>query len=213
MFEWPRKSVLLVPVASLTTLCHDNFCYCLIDFMLVTKLINFRYRRYSKVLMIVSYRFLKFLHHWICDQGIHWRHSNWATLFGWPRKSTSTSGTWGTQRYWWLCLIDFWNFFTIYFFEVRESIADILSELLRSGDHENLGLLPVQDYPEVLMIVSYGFSQYLQNVSNKNKRTECESSQIGSSREHIFLLTSWSRFHEISNKQNIWSKFYKFFFI
>ena len=41
------------------------------------------------------------------------------------RKSGSTFGTKGTRRYWWLCLIDFWNFFTIYVFEVKESICDI----------------------------------------------------------------------------------------
>ena len=60
--------------------------------------VNFRYRRYSKVLMIVSYRFLKFLHY-LCfwGQGIHCRHSYWATMFGGPRKSRSTSGSVGTD--------------------------------------------------------------------------------------------------------------------
>ena len=91
--------------------------------------VNFRYRRYSKVLMIVSYRFSKFLDYirfW--GQRIHCQHSYWATtMFGWPRKSRSTSGTGGTRRYWWLCLIDFWNFQTIHVLEVRESIADIPS--------------------------------------------------------------------------------------
>ena len=32
-------------------------------------------------------------------------------MFGWPRKSRSTSGTGGTWRYWWFCVINFWNFF------------------------------------------------------------------------------------------------------
>ena len=107
--------------------------------------VNFRYRRYLRVLMIVSYKFLKFLHY-LCfrGQGIHFWYSYWATMFGWPRKSRSTSGTGGTWRYWWLCLINFWNFFTIYVFEVREFISDILTELPCSGDLENQGQLPVQ---------------------------------------------------------------------
>ena len=29
------------------------------------------------------------------------------------------------ERYWWFCLINFWNFHTIHVVEVRESIADI----------------------------------------------------------------------------------------
>ena len=29
------------------------------------------------------------------------------------------------ERYWWFCLINYWNFHTIHVFEVRESIADI----------------------------------------------------------------------------------------
>ena len=31
----------------------------------------------------------------------------------------------GTWRYWWLCLMNFWNFLTIYVFEGEESISDI----------------------------------------------------------------------------------------
>ena len=108
--------------------------------------VNFRYRRYLKVLMIVSYRFLKFLHY-LCfwGQKIHCLHSYWATMFGWPRKSRSTSGTGGTWRYWWFCLIDFRNFFSIYVFRVKKSIADIPSELLCLSDLENLGQLLVQE--------------------------------------------------------------------
>ena len=60
--------------------------------------VNFRYRRYSKVLMILSYKFLKFLQY-LCfwGQEIHFWHSYWATMFGWPWKSRSTSGTGGTD--------------------------------------------------------------------------------------------------------------------
>ena len=93
--------------------------------------INFRYRRYLKVLMIVSYEFLKFLHY-LCfrEWGIHFWYSHWATTFRCPRKSKSTSGTGGSWRYCWLCLINFWNFLTFYVFEVGESISDIPTELL-----------------------------------------------------------------------------------
>ena len=124
--------------------------------------VNFRYRRYSKVLMILSYEFLKFLHY-LCFRGqeIHCWHSYWATMFGWPRKSRSTSGTGGTQRYWWFCLMNFWNFFSIYVFEGQESIADIPTELPCLDDLENPGQLPVQ---EVLMILSYEFLKFFQHL-------------------------------------------------
>ena len=41
--------------------------------------------------------------------------------------------------------MNFRNFFTIYVFEVKESISDIPTELPCSGDLENLGQLPVQE--------------------------------------------------------------------
>ena len=69
-------------------------------------------------------------------------------MLGWPRKSRSTSGTGGTWRYWWLCLINFWNFPIIYVFEGEESISDIPTELPCFGDLENPGQLPVQDVLE-----------------------------------------------------------------
>ena len=43
-----------------------------------------------------------------------------------------------------MCLIDFWNFLTIHVFGVKESIADISTELPCLGDLENPGRLPVQ---------------------------------------------------------------------
>ena len=46
--------------------------------------------------------------------------------------------------YWWFCLIYFWNFSTIYVLEVKETIADIPTELSCLNDLENLGQLPVQ---------------------------------------------------------------------
>ena len=66
-------------------------------------------------------------------------------MFEWPRKSRSTSGTGGTRRYVWLCLIDFRNFFIIYVFVVNESIADIPIELSCLGNLENPDLLPVHE--------------------------------------------------------------------
>ena len=66
-------------------------------------------------------------------------------MFGWPRKSRLTSGPTRTRRYWWLCLVDFWNFFTIHVFEVSESFDDILTELQYLGDLKNSGHLLVQD--------------------------------------------------------------------
>ena len=50
------------------------------------------------------------------------------------------------ERYWWYCLMNCWNFQTIHVFEVRESIADISTELLCLSYLENLGQLPVQWY-------------------------------------------------------------------
>ena len=106
--------------------------------------LNFRFNRYSEVLIIVSYRFSQFLQY-LCfrGQGIHFWHSYWATMFGWPQKSRSTSGSRGSLGYWSLCLMDFHNFFSIYVFEVKESISDIPTELPCSSDLENLDQLPV----------------------------------------------------------------------
>ena len=47
--------------------------------------------------------------------------------------------------YWLLCLVDFWNFFTIYVFEVRGSFDDIPTELPCLGDLTNSGHLPIQE--------------------------------------------------------------------
>ena len=133
--------------------------------------INFRYRRYLKVLMIVSYEFLKFLHY-LCFRGwgIYFWYSYWATMFRWPWKSRSTSGTWGTRRYWWFCLTNFWNFFSIYVCEVKKSISDISTELLCLGDLKNSGQLPVR---AVLMILSYGFVKFLYYIGFQGEGIHC----------------------------------------
>ena len=108
--------------------------------------VNFRYRRYLKVLMIVSYEFSKFLQY-LCFRGwgIYFWYSYWATMFRWPRKSRPIFGTRGTWRYWWLCLMNFRNVFTIYVFEGGESISDIPTEPLFFGEVENPSQLPVQE--------------------------------------------------------------------
>ena len=48
------------------------------------------------------------------------------------------------ERYWWFGLLNFWNFHTVHVFKVRESIADISTELPCFGDLENPGRLPVR---------------------------------------------------------------------
>ena len=60
--------------------------------------VNFRYRRYLKKLLIVSYRFLKFSHY-LCFRGrrIHFWYCYLASMLVCPRKSRSTSGTGGTD--------------------------------------------------------------------------------------------------------------------
>ena len=112
--------------------------------------VHFRFKTYSEVLVNVSYRFLKFLDYpCLWGQRIHCWYFCRATMFGWPRKYRLTSGPTCTQRYWWLCLVDFWNFFTIYVFKVSESFGDIPTELLCLGDLKNAGHLLVQEVFEV----------------------------------------------------------------
>ena len=112
-----------------------------------------------KLLMILSYKFLKFSDYsWFRGQGIHCWYFYRATLFELPRKSRSTSGSRVPQRYWLLYLMDFHIFSTIYVFEVKESIADIPTELRCWGVLENLSQLPVW---EVLVILSYKFLKFL----------------------------------------------------
>ena len=112
-----------------------------------------------KVLMILSYEFLKFSDY-SCfrGQGIHCWYFYRATLFQLPRKSRSTSGSRVPQRYCWFYLMDFHNFFTIYVFEVKESIVDILTELRCLSDLDNPSQLPVWEVP---MILSYEFLKFL----------------------------------------------------
>ena len=62
--------------------------------------VNFRFYRYSRVLMIWSYGFSKFLHFLhFRGQGIHFSQFHKATMSGRPRKSRSTSGFTGARGY------------------------------------------------------------------------------------------------------------------
>ena len=108
--------------------------------------VNFRFKTYSEVLVNVSYRLLIFLDYpYFSGQRFHCWYFYRATMLGWPRKSRLTSGQTFTRRYWWLCLVDFSNFFTIYVFEVSESFDDIPTELLCLGDLKKSGHFLVQE--------------------------------------------------------------------
>ena len=79
------------------------------------------------------------------------------------------SGSTRTRRYWWLCLVDFLNFFTIHVFEVRESFADIPTELPCLGKLENSGHLPVQEVFEVTQTF-VPWQKCSKFISNRAKR-------------------------------------------
>ena len=59
------------------------------------------------------------------------------------------------------CVIDFYNFFNVYVFEVKKSIADISTELPCSGDLENPGQLPVHG----VLKLSYRFLIFLKTIN------------------------------------------------
>ena len=74
--------------------------------------------------------------------------------------------TWSWGRADWLISINFFMYEQpmnrdIYVLDVEEFTADISTELPCLGDLENPGQLPVQRYFEVLVIMSYRFSQFL----------------------------------------------------
>ena len=63
-------------------------------------------------------------------------------MFGWLRKSRSTSGFAGPWGYWWLGLMNFRNFFITYVFGVKEYIFHSFTKLPCLDDFENPGQLP-----------------------------------------------------------------------
>ena len=129
MFEWPRKSRS-----------------------------TFRYRRYSKVLMILSYEFLKFLQ-WLCfrGRGIHCWHSYWATMFEWPWKSRSTSGTGGTDD----SVLWIFEISSMFMFSRSRNplLAFLLSYHVRVTSKIQVNFR-YRRYLKILLIVSYKFLKF-----------------------------------------------------
>ena len=81
--------------------------------------VNFRYRRYTKVLMIVSYEFLEFLQY-LCfrSKGIHFWHSYCSS-------DLKNLGLIPVQEVLMILLSNVWNFSTSFVFQVNESIANL----------------------------------------------------------------------------------------
>ena len=120
--------------------------------------VEFRFNTYSEVLVNESYRFLKFFDSCFWGQGNQCDISTELPYLGdLENLGQLLSDSRVIQRYWWLYLMDFYNFFTIHFFKVKESIADIPTELRCLSDLENPSQLPVW---EVLVILSYKFLKF-----------------------------------------------------
>ena len=121
--------------------------------------VNFRYKRHSKVLMIASYEYLKFLQYlYFRGQGI-----NFWYFFELPCSGDlENPGQLSVQEVHessddcilWI----FWNFFSNYVFEVKESISDIPTELPYLSDLKNLGQLPVQEVVMILLSNVWNFT-------------------------------------------------------
>ena len=125
----------------------------------------FRFKRFSEVLMILSYKFSQFLQY-LCfwGPGNHCWNSYSATMFGRSRKSRSTCGTRGTLMYWWLSLIDFWICFHYLFFRSRNPLPTFLLSYhvwVTSKIQVNFRF---KRFSEVLMILFHEFSQFLQYI-------------------------------------------------
>ena len=137
--------------------------------------VNFRFKRFSEILMILSYEFSQFLQY-LCFRGpgIHFWHSYWATMFVWTRKSRSTFGSRGSQRYWWFVL---WIFTISSVFMFSRSRNPLLIFPLSyhvwvtSKIHVNFRY---RRYSEViLMIVSYRFSQFFHYLCFRDQGIHC----------------------------------------
>ena len=95
------------------------------------------------VLSVRSYGFSYFLHSLrFRVQGIYFQQFHEATMFGWPRKSRSTSGFGGTIGYSRLSLMDFSYSHNPYVLDVKESVFGSFAQPC-SSDLKNLGQLPV----------------------------------------------------------------------
>ena len=83
--------------------------------------------RYSEVLVIVFYGFFTVSPLFMF---LRVRNPFLAFLLSYHiRVTLKIQANFRFERYWWFCRIHFWNFFSINIFEVKESIADILTEL------------------------------------------------------------------------------------
>ena len=118
--------------------------------------VDFRFNTYSEILVNVTHRFLKFCDYWyFWGQRIQCDISAELSCLGdLENLGQLPSYSRVTQKYWWLYLMDFHNFFTIYVVKVMESIAYIPTELRCLSDLTNPSHLPVW---EVLVILSYNF--------------------------------------------------------
>ena len=127
--------------------------------------INFRYRRYLKVLMILSYEFLNFLHS-LCFQGwgIHFWYSYWATIFGDlenPGQLPVQEVLEGTDD----CVLWIFEFSSLFMFSrVRNPFLIFLLSYHVSVTSKIQVNFRYRRYLKILLIVSYRFlkfSQYL----------------------------------------------------
>ena len=94
-------------------------------------LVNFQFKRFSEILMIVSHEFSQFLQY-SCFQGqwIYCWKSYQVNIFWWTRNSRSTSGSRCSHWYWWFVL---WIF----------TISSVLT-FFRSGNPLQTSLLIYQ---------------------------------------------------------------------
>ena len=173
MFGWPRKSrstsgtegtddcvLWIFEISSLFMFSRvrNPFLIFLLSYhvSVTSKIqVNFRYRRYSKVLMILSYKFLKFLQY-SCFRGqeIHCWYSYQATMFGWPRKSRSTSGTEGTDN----CVLWIFEISSLFMFSrVRNPFLIFLLSYHVSVTSKIQVNFRYRRYSKALMILSHNF--------------------------------------------------------
>ena len=73
------------------------------------------FKGWLRFLTITSKRSYGFSQFWHCScfqsRGIHCWHFYWATMFAWSQK---IQVNFRFERYWWVCLMNFWNFHTIH---------------------------------------------------------------------------------------------------
>ena len=133
--------------------------------------VHFRYMRYSKVPMILSHKFLKFLQY-SCFRGQEIRcwYSYWATMFGWPRKSRSTSGTEGTDD----CVLWIFEISSLFkFSRVRNPFLIFLLSYHVWVTSKIQVNFRYRRYSKVLMILSHEFSKFLKYSCFRGQEIHC----------------------------------------